>query len=248
MIPPSELNFDVIVRELLKDMAHAVNGWRSGNPADETALMNRITERLRRDRKNCDVGVEHPVTMVGEFYALHRRGESQDDKFGADLAVTIQIPQIDLLKTVFFQFKISSHYRVTLLAEQLRQPARFHGVLPRSFVLAVDRERYGYRVRPTSDCLMHFEEEQQLARFEISKWECLTQWLLEWFSCKHGPPTTPDDPHPVEKMLASYRTPPCRDIFREAWLENLPRDMSPARGWLHYVFHRGSPSTSLRKR
>src|SRR5215467_11418986 len=110
MVAKVNINFDRVFSELLFDMAHAVDGWANGEPRDETALMNRITERLSRNRRKCDVGVHRPVDAIADFYILHRRDLNQSDKFGSDLAATIRIPESDFVKTAFFQLKVSHRY------------------------------------------------------------------------------------------------------------------------------------------
>jgi hypothetical protein len=127
MLPYTEINLDLVLQGLLDDMAHVTNGWLNGEPKDEPALMNRITERLSRHRRKCDVGVTHPVEVVVEFFNLHREGPIQTDQYGSDLAVTIRIAEIDLTKTAFFQLKVSRNYKARLDLGQLRQPNDFPG-------------------------------------------------------------------------------------------------------------------------
>src|SRR6266516_3950475 len=104
----SIVNFDRVLKELLWDMAYVVNDWAKGKPQKEAVLLNRITARLSRSRRKCDVGVKKPLVMTAEFYELHRRGEKQSDKYGSDLAVTIRIKEGStrrptFLKTALFQ-------------------------------------------------------------------------------------------------------------------------------------------------
>jgi hypothetical protein len=236
MALPPGIDFDQLIYALLDDMAKAVTGWASGLPMDEAALMNRITAKLSRKRRRCDVGVDSPVEMFGKFHLLHRQGTGQSDKFGSDLAVTIQIPRVQFTKTAFFQLKVSLGYSATLTVDQLAQAKVFPGVLERSFVLAVDQSRFGYRICATKNCLTAFPIGQGNRKFDVSTWEFLTAWLSAWFSCERGPPTDPKDPNPVELMLDKYRQATVQEIYDEAILANVQQGIFPAKSWLHFTF------------
>lgn len=99
---PATLDFDKIAYNTLWDVSEAVRGWLSGQPTDEVALMNRITERITRRRRGCDVGVGSKVQMVSQLALLHRKGARQTDLYGADLAITVLVAKIGFIKTRFF--------------------------------------------------------------------------------------------------------------------------------------------------
>jgi hypothetical protein len=238
MIPRQTIDLDSVSADLLCDMAHAVNGWAHGEPRDETALMNRITERLSRRRRQCDVGVDHPVEVTADFAALHRRGPSQTDQFGSDLATTVRIPQLNFIKTAFFQLKVSEHYKAQVERKQLRQTTLFPGVQERCFVLAVDDPGCGYRIRPASECMRDIPPGQQAKEFDTSNWEFLSEWIIAWFECQRGLPSDENDANSVEKMLQQYKHALQRDLFDHTVMANLPREVLPAKGWLTYIFRR----------
>jgi hypothetical protein len=215
---PYSLNFDRVLEALLDDMAKATDGWANGSPLDEMALMNRITEKLTRKRRRCDVGAEFPVELHAEFFDLHRRGEAQVDKFGSDLAVTVQIPSDGFVKTAFFQLKVSRDYQATLNINQLDQAAVIR-VAERSFVLAVDAKRFGYRVKSLGECRSEIPTGHATKQFDTSEWEFLVQWILAWFQCERGPASEPNDPHGPETLLENYRHPDSKRLVHcNAWI------------------------------
>lgn len=238
MLPYAEINLDLVVQSLLDDMVHATNGWLNGEPKDEPALMNRITERLSRNRRKCDIGVGHPVEVVTDFFRLHREGPRQTDQYGADLAVTIRVAEIDLTKTVFFQLKVSHHYKARLTLGQLQQPSAFPGVKERSFVLAVDDPGRGYRVEATRKCESEVQTGYESSEFDTSKWEYLTEWVIAWLECKNAPESDTSDPNAVEVLLEKYRQAAIKDYDEEIIAANLPRDVVPAKNWLRFTFQR----------
>lgn len=110
MLPREDINVDLVLQGILSDMVYVTNGWLNGEPKDEPAFMNRLTERLSRSRRKCNVGVKEPIEVVAEFFPLHRKGPNQVDQYGSDLAVTINVETLDLTKTAFFQLKVSHDY------------------------------------------------------------------------------------------------------------------------------------------
>ena len=52
----------------------ALSGWLVGRVLDEVALLVVLSERLGRRRRQCDVGVETPVTASSTVALLHRQG------------------------------------------------------------------------------------------------------------------------------------------------------------------------------
>lgn len=233
---PGDINFDKVLKEILGDMETVTSGWLAGRPRDETALLNRITERLQRSRRKCDVGVNEPMEMTAEFFELHRRGDRQTDAHAADLAVTIDIPSQNFRKTALFQLKVSRDYVATLEKRQILDALTLNEIAERSFVLAVDEERSGYRVRSTWKCSTEFQE-QENKKVTTDSWDFLVVWLLKWFSCEEGPLSKPDDPNPIERLLEHF-TIPAESLSRRGFInENLPRDFLPAKAWLRYGFY-----------
>lgn len=233
---PKSINFDRVLKDILSDMEHVADGWSRGRPQDETALLNRITERLSRHRRRCDVGVETPVTVEAEFYELHRRGSKQTDRYGADFAVTIAIPAENFMKTALFQLKKTHAYKATLAADQLDEALLLAAVGPRSFVLSVDEERLGFRVKSAQACRDEIGNAHNSKEFDTERWDFLVVWLLKWFKCEEGPPTLPDDRNPVEGLLGSFRIDDQPFDVESLRRQNVPENWVPARAWLYYNF------------
>ena len=233
MALPDNINFDRLIAEILSDMEHVADGWSKGRPQDETALLNRLTERLSRSRRKCDVGVGTPIGLEAEFFELHRRGKNQTDKYGADFAVTIHAPVVDFKKTAFFQLKKSKDYQATLTAEQLDQASLVDSIRPRSFVLTVDEVRLGFRVRSVTNCRSEIPADNGSRQFSVAEWDFLVVWLLKWFRCKEGLPTETTDPEPVEGLLRDFRMDSPTVSSAQIQQQNIPDGFCPARAWLY---------------
>jgi len=233
---PNNINFDRLIAEILSDMEHVADGWSKGRPQDETALLNRITERLSRSRRKCDVGVGRPVGLEAKFFELHRRGKNQTDKYGSDFAVTVDAPAEQFRKTALFQLKKSRDYDANLTAEQLDQALLVPSIAPRSFVLAVDETRLGFRVRSVDSCRRDISSQNSSRMFKVDAWDFLVVWLLKWFRCEEGKPSDPQDKAPVEDLLRDFRIDAPISSAGMIRRENLPDGFCPARAWLYYSF------------
>src|ERR1043165_7588272 len=100
-------------------MSSMLTGWLNGGGSDEAALLNRVIDRLGRRRRRCNVGKHHRIIMTSERFFLHRQGERQIDHWGADFAVTIEIPSARFLKTAFFQLKVETEEHLRLESRQV---------------------------------------------------------------------------------------------------------------------------------
>jgi len=227
------IDLDAVTTYLLGDLWAAIDGWSHGLPRDEVALLNRITERLNRRRRNCDVGVRSSVELVTELFVLHRAGTKQTDRFGADLAVTIRIPKLQLVKTVLFQLKIGSGHRITLDAAQLRDSQAFPETAPRAFVLAIDQLRYACRINSVTSCRAAIPTAQGSITMDTALWEGTASWVIEWFRCSRAPASDPASGMTVEEMLAKHRVPQREDRDAPAGADS---ELMPARVWLEYLF------------
>jgi hypothetical protein len=142
----------------------------------------------------------------------------------------------DYIKTAFFQLKVSHEYQVSLSLDQLNQTSEFAGVHERSFVLAVDDPRCGYRIASVEDCQKEFRDGAKTRSFDTSSWEYLSEWLPAWFKCDRAPVSSDKDPKAVEPLLEKYRQAATRERFEDTILANLPTEVRPAKGWLRFTF------------
>jgi hypothetical protein len=170
--------------------------------------------------------------MEAELFELHRKGRRQVDKFGADLAVTVRIPDSNWLKTSFIQFKVASKKKTTLNSTQLRQSTQFPGLSERSFVVVVDQESTAFHIKSTSRCLSAIHPSFERKVFDVSRWQLLGPWLRRWFNCEEGKSSVASDPNSVEAMLEEYVV-ISKTLDESKFLgANFPKGGWPAKAWL----------------
>lgn len=244
---PRGVNFDKIVYAVIEDIADAIDGWSAGASREEPSLLNRISEKLKRKRNKCDIGTSHPMEMTVDYFELHRKGTRQTDQYGSDLAITFEIVNAGIKKTVFFQMKVSNKHQMTLVSDQLLQPSAFPGVAERSFVFAVDEVWKSCRVRHTSACAGEIPENHATKQFDVSQWDLLAEWIPAWFRCDKAPPTKETDPIKVEGLLDAYKLPDNVNIYQQTIRANLPPNILPARAWLTYSFKKAGLEDTPRK-
>lgn len=236
---PRNLDFDRIINITLSDLGIAITGWLNGMPKDEVALLNRITERLNRNRRGCDVGLSSPCEMTSQLYHLHRKGQKQTDLYGADLAITVKTKDKSLFKTALFQFKKSSDLKCNIEKAQLYDAICDFRTKDRSFIFAVDEVRHCIRIESVNSILSAFGPQKSMD-INTSSWESLTHWLWQWLSCQTGVASKENDPQSIETLLGKYKVQP---PLRTAWERGEPEpygggdNMTPARTWLSLDFH-----------
>jgi hypothetical protein len=240
---PPNLDTDRFIQIVLDEVAAAAQGWKNGDPRDETAFMSRLTERLKRRRRNCDVGKATPMRVDSSTYVLHRKGTKQTDKYGADLAVTLDVNR-EWRKTVIFQLKKSNRYKVGLDNDDLKAALEDPLIAERSFVLAVDEDRLGIRIEKVEKLNAKLQGSgQQSMTFDTNTWRFLHEWLDEWLRCELAPPSPTDGSPGVEGMLESFRVDPIEDEYEISYE---PSEVShlesvTARAWLTAYAHKLKP-------
>lgn len=247
MAYPDIIDIDKIVSYARSDINRAISGWLRGQPHEEVALMNRITERLARRGQGCDVGVERPVAMESKVYPLHRRGSQGRDQYGSDLAITISVPELDWIKTALFQMKRSNNSSVVVEKHQIHEASRDNRILERAFVIAVDEQRRGQiRIESASkiwDIFKSLPTERRTRTINCSPWDDLVYWLRKWLRCNVGTESKPDDPKGVEFLLQSFISEPTLlqlsgviqddlGLIQSEQIENY----LPARSWMQFVW------------
>jgi hypothetical protein len=213
---------DWLVREAMTEVESACQGWLAGPPQHEVALLSRITERLLRQRRGCDVGLQRRVTVVPEVSVWDRKGPGTSDLSGCDLAVTLNIPAEPFLKTACFQLKRSENGKVRL---DLAQVAVAGASLfkHQAFLLAADDQTGECRITPV--LTMSAAQETQ----KTAGWLTLSDWLVQWLDCAIGA-ALPAEKGGLEKTL--------RDLFgaqeSDALIQQfaLPYGVEPLRVWL----------------
>ncbi len=231
------IDFDKVVYNALSDCNYAVQQWLKGRPHSEEALLNHLTANLVRRRRGCDVGVLTPTYLQSEVYELHRKGPQQKDLYGADLAVTVIFQQESLMKTAFFQLKRSKNYDFIAERSQIEDSLTDSRVRERSFLVAVDENRRGFRLSSTKMVLKKFNGQAENKKFNASSWDCLSDFLWKWLSCDIGPITKFKEPDNIESLMQNFIVEGPDDF---TWEEGEPEDYSenllPARSWVILTF------------
>jgi hypothetical protein len=236
---PPNLDADRFIRIVLNEVDRAAQGWKKGDPRDETAFMSRLTEFLKRKSKNCDVGKASPMKVDSSTYVLHRKGMNQTDKYGADLAVTLDVSGI-WRKTVIFQLKKSNGYKVRLNGDDLKSTSEDPLIAERSFVLAIDEERLGIRIAKVEGLNTKLQESgQKSMAFDTNDWHFLHDWITEWLRCGLAPHSPNDNSAGVEYLLDSFRVELGEDEEEYDYDQSNIRRLEfiPARVWLQTFVH-----------
>lgn len=206
------LMLDILIPALVaqRDVRLSAEGWTRGLPLDETAFMNRITERLLR-RKICAFHSPHPVLVRSQIYNLHKAGPRQTDKWGSDLAVTVWHGGRQQLKTVLFQLKRSKLAKVeSLPRRQLDDALTYPEIGKRSYVAAVDNHlrRVGIEsarvLRKQYKVIGSAAQEQKTKTFDLLQWADSGRWIYKWLSCSEGPVSAPGALQSIEAILGAH--------------------------------------------
>ena len=235
---PQELDMDRVLGEALKGIQIAANGWLAGQPTSEEPLMSRLTEEFTRRRRQCDVGVRVPVGMTAKIAYLHRRGHHQTDAYGADLAITIEIPDRSFRKTALFQIKVSENFSARIERKQLETALKDYRTRDRSFVLVADRVRERMRVTSVNDAIGLIKDEDVTATIDCAQWMTMSEWIIRWISCELGPASTDDGAQSVELLLQHFNIEPSGD-WESPWgngdPQEYPDNQLPAKAWLEMI-------------
>ncbi len=190
----------------------ALTGWRAGIPRHELALLNRLTERLRRvgcsSLAALGVSVMNPAVRIHELHGAGTRGSSRGsgtDAFGADFAITVEL-RPHLKKTAFLQLKRFDASGPRLEKKQLEDAQRHQDVWERSYVAAAQAGVGPIWVSAAQDVLRSFPKGQRTRLFPLPSidWQPSLQWTLGWLSCEIGLPSAFEDPESVEVRLAEF--------------------------------------------
>jgi hypothetical protein len=206
------LDPDKIFAAVMPRISKAVRGWVRGRILDEPSLMSRIVESFTDFPEECEVGYSKPIRMRSEWAVLHRKGESQTDAYGADLAVTIYVEELNYVKTALIQTKIGSEYKAKVEKAQLDEAMEYPQTRDRSFVCAVDKETFAVRFADVQYLLGQFGKEAKTKTFNTSvgerptrnQWRSLNLWIWHWINCGVGAPSAPGDPNSIESLLRGY--------------------------------------------
>lgn len=174
--------------------------------------------------------------MPPELYDLHRKGSGQTDLFGSDFAVTIHVEAARLVKTALFQLKLSDENKVMLEGHQLRDASNMELLHKRTFVLAVNPETATFRMESVEKCLKAVKHNHSVTTLRTDGWESVTEWVIAWFNCERGLPSSLQDPKGIEALLEHLKMPEEQNVLDAVWNANWPREILPAKAWLKCDF------------
>lgn len=202
---------DNLARRAQRQSAMSTRGWLIGGPPEEVALLNRLTERLVRNR-SCLVSGTSSGTVDTRYLTLHRRGRDGTDLFGADLAVSVHIRHTSFLKTALFQLKRAKNASAKIETRQLGEMLLaypFIGYSP--FVLTAGQDDGAIRIRSVETLIAATGAYATLSlpkviSFRVSDpgWLPPYTWTKRWLSCEEGARSTIGSPSAIEALLWRY--------------------------------------------
>ncbi len=239
---------DNLVRRAQRHTAASTRGWLVGGPPEEVALLNRLTERLVRNRL-CLVSGTPGGTVDTSYRTLHRRGGGGTDLYGADLAVSVHVRRTSFLKTAMFQLKRAKKGLVKVETRQLAEMSvayPFVGYSP--FLMAAGQDDGAIRIRSVDDLLTIMKPSTALpwprgASFRVSDpgWLPPNTWTKQWLSCDVGARSPINAPSAVEALLWRHVEAPeeaptwvAQEISSDlgALVAELPEGWVPTRSWI----------------
>lgn len=174
--------------------------------AEEPMFLHELLRRARIHRDQWDVGLRTPVPIQHEVAQLHQRGAHRTDKYGSDFALTIDIKgSFTLRKTAIFQTKLGDNYTATVEHSQLREALSAPEFAGRAFTMALDRPRGSMRVQSVDVLAAAFLNSTHATKsFDTTEWLPSTDWIVKWFDCEVGRPSSPLEASSIEGLLSSY--------------------------------------------
>jgi hypothetical protein len=157
------------------------------------------------NQERWDIGLRAPALVRHQVARLHQQGANRADKFGSDFALTIDLQgAFTLRKTVLFQTKLADNYSVTVEHTQLDEALSLPEFAGRVFTMALDRRRAVVRIQSMELLAAAFPNPQQATMsFDTTEWMPSSDWIVRWFECQVGRPSTSFETSPIESLLAS---------------------------------------------
>ena len=204
MTSPASLDLDRVLEAALGAVHSAMRSWSEGGLQTEEPLLNHLIGALSRKRRGCDVGGPAANRVANQVALLHRKGDHNTDKFGADLAVTLSIADGRFLKSALFQVKVGDAFTGSFARSQLEDATSDQQVRERAFVCVFDRGRLRTRVKQADAVLANFKSGAANSSLTCHDWDTLGEWICKWLACQIGKPSRVDDPNGIERRLSSY--------------------------------------------
>jgi hypothetical protein len=169
------------------------------------------------------------LIVHSKVFELHRKGLKSTDRHGADFAVTFSFEPSHYTKTALFQLKAGTGYRATLELNQLDDTLTDVRAASRAFVLYVNEDRIGVRIKSAKDVRTEVDPKNTKTQtFETSSWQSENEWLLDWMRCKFGTESSLNETNNIEAVLATMEHRPKLSVERGPPL--------PVDAWVVHVF------------
>lgn len=225
---------DKLLQQVLPRVFKALESWKRGMAADETALMNQVTSVFNTEKaRNCEIGLNEEFHVKTDLYELHRRGDNQKDRYGSDLGITISSASNPAFtKTAFVQFKISKDGTARIENSQIADAKVLQEVYDRAFVIAVDPNRKVLRTKAVNE--ISTTASQQTTGCSLDDWEGFAEWLVNWLRCKRGVESDDSQMRSIERLLQDLSITDSELDLRGEW--DLPPEYLPTKSWLRATF------------
>ena len=238
---PASLDLDRVLESALVAVHRAMQSWSEGGLQTEEPLLNHLIGELSRKRRSCDIGGPTASRVVNQIALLHRKGDGNTDKFGADLAVTLSLADGSFLTTALFQVKVGDAFTGSFARSQLEDATSDQQIRERAFVCVFDRVRLRTRVEQADAVLANFKSGAEKSSQTCHDWDTLGEWICKWLACQIGKPSRVGDPNGIEPRLSRYVVE--RRNETSSWMEPWrpeggrmedggPKGTIPAKAWL----------------
>lgn len=231
------LDFDKVLRGTTNRLEKSIRDWKDGLVIEEAALINRLAKHFRHRRWNCDPGISGSVRVTTVFSRLHRQGIGATDRFGSDLAVTVDIPEIQYLKTAVIQTKVSNGLEAEVQKHQIQQAISSPLTKGRAFVASFEPESEIVRIESAAHLWQSIEDVNKSRTFKCEKWSTFSDWLRNWLKCEIGEKSVQGDPNGIESALSSFAEAPLADAYvpwNATGKVQVPAEFVPPEIWVQY--------------
>jgi hypothetical protein len=179
--------------------------WFVGIP-EEPMFIHELLKRSTVPGRPWDIGLRSRVPIVHSLALLHQRGNNRSDQYGSDFALTIDVKgSVTLRKTALFQTKVGDNHSATIERHQLDAVLAVPEFARRGFTMALDRPRRSIRIQSVDVLSADFAASKQKTRkFDTTEWLASSDWIVRWFECDVGRPSSALEGPSIEALLSRH--------------------------------------------
>lgn len=215
---------DDVVSSALNQIKFATKGWIDSSLRNETVLLNNISDALLKVASNkCQSQIYSDMDVSASRTILDRKGDNNQDKFGADLAVTLSLFEKEELikqRTALFQLKVGERKGSTVkFLLDVRQIYRvghnrhsmgrwFMGVCDNTGVWKFASERLvaeGLTQQQLETAAFPNAADRKQSLQVEQSWSSIAEWTLDWLSGAQGEDSDLSNPQRLEAVLSQIR-------------------------------------------